>query len=666
MNVIMKKFCKIFQMQLSVGDVFKSKNEAQNAIRMYAIDNSFNFETTDSTPKKYTIQCKERRTHGCDAIITAALRKKDNMFVIKKLRNTHNCPQQSSIHVQSSGRYIADEIRDMQDVEETRIGQIINRISSRRGIKIGYYAAWKAKKNVLNDEIDEDAAQEECLQSVVDENRHINPDDTAVLLNMKEEIENWRSMNAVEETGCIRQVIQAIGPLDTAGTSLDTLFYANNLSMHIYKYSRQIIELTVHERYNELREHAGYAYLATAYDAFDTPYVISMLYVPEYCPKKEGWIVFVRELLKVVSNGVLLINWDRCHSTIEEIEGLIREKNGNMKSSGSLDNPWSGHFDIEESIRMGEMEHVDGPGKRVRLFIRTRSLCREIFATYPSSTAIGLVWSLCNSPDLPTFQVYYKKVKALNVPSLLSLLTSLPTHLWAKYLCDFPTYNKNNSIPQEIDGIFSMMTLSPIDALCMVIKIIAENALKKKEIVAHAELSTKKTTDRSRYGENVNRMIDINIAKAQEYEVDVGRAPGELCRTSWIDPRRLNDEEEYKQGIVHSGNLKFYVDLRLKVCSCMKFQEMNYPCSHACALISKVGSHPNTYINEMYSVDTLMLMYKPYTTRCIVAEPIRGTEERRRPPATLPAVVNRAAGKKLFGYEVEEFAEHEYKENLVR
>ncbi|KAI5167211.1 hypothetical protein NEIRO03_1732 [Nematocida sp. AWRm78] len=657
-------------MQLAVGDVFKSKNEAQNAIRMYAIDNNFNFETTDSTPKKYTIQCKERRTHGCDAIVTAALRKKDNMFIIKKLKNVHNCPQQSNLSIQSSGRYIADEIREMQDVEETRIGQIINKISSRRGIKIGYYAAWKAKKNVMNDEIDEELAQEECLRCVVEENRYINPDDTAILFNMKKQIEQWRENKVDEKAGYIRQIIRAIGPLDTAGSKLDTLFYANNLSIHVYKYSRQIIELTVQERYNELREHAGYAYMATGYDAFDTPYMISMCYVPEYCPKRDGWIVFMRELLKVINSGVFLINWEGCLSTIEEIERMIQEKNEGTgavqrgyNSQERESSAWSGHFDIKESIRSGELGCEENLSNKVSLFIRSRSICKEIFSTHPSCSAIGLVWSLCNSPDLATFQMYHKKVKALNVPSLLSLLTSLPTHLWAKYLCDFPLYNKNNTIPMEIEGVSSMLTLSPVDSLCMVIKIITDNALKKKEIVAHAEMNNKKATDRSRYGETINRAIDINMLKSHAYDTDIGRTPNEMCRSSWIDPRKLCDEEEYKQGIVYSGNLKFYVDLRLRVCSCMKFQEMSYPCSHACALITKIGGHANTYIDEMYSIETLMLMYKPYTTRCIVAEPIRGTEEKRKPTAPH----HRPNNKKVLGYEAEEFADHhEYKENLVR
>lgn len=694
---IMDENSQNFSMQLSVGDVFKSKNEAQNAIRMYAIDNSFNFETTDSTPKKYTIQCKERRTHGCDAVITAALRKKDNMFVIKKLKNAHNCPQQSSYNVQSSSRYIADEIREMENVEDTRIGQIINRISSRRGIKIGYYAAWKAKKNVLNTEIDEEAAQEECLKSVVEENRYINPDDMVSIMNMKQEIEKRKVVCPEEETiGSIRQVIRAIGPLDTAGSRLDTLFYASNLSIHVYANSRQIIDLTVHERFNELREHAGYAYMAMGYDAFDTPYALAMCYVPEYCPKKEGWILFVRELLKTIEGGVLLMDWEGCHSTIEEIEGLIREKNtGNSTHSFysghcysaythrsthagtetsseytnmnmECTNPWKGYFDIEEAIRTGDVGGEDSlKGNKVRLFLRTRSLCKAIFSTHSVSSSISLVWSLCNSPDLPTFQVYYKKVKGLGVPSMLSLLSSLPTRLWAKYLCEFPLFGKNNSVPFEIEGVMSMLTLSPIDALCMIIKIISDNALKKKEIVAHAELTTKKTTDRARFGESINWAIDANLLKSQSYEVDIGRAPGDLCRSSWVDPRRLSDEEEHKQGVVYSGNLKFYVDLRLRVCSCMKFQEMNFPCSHACALITKLGGHCNSYIGEIYSIDTLMLMYKPYTTRCIVAEPIKGTEERRRPGP----VHSRGApfiGKRPPGYEMEEFADHEHKENLVR
>ncbi|KAI5141960.1 hypothetical protein NEAUS04_2800, partial [Nematocida ausubeli] len=74
-------------------------------------------------------------------------------------------------------------------------------------------------------------------------------------------------------------------------------------------------------------------------------------------------------------------------------------------------------------------------------------------------------------------------------------------------------------------------------------------------------------------------------------------------------------------------------------------------------------AHVNSYIDEIYSIDTLMLMYKPYTTRCIVSEPIRGTEEKRRPVSQTPRILNR----KALGYETEEFADHlEYKENLVR
>lgn len=643
-------------MQLSVGDVFKSKNEVQNAIRMYAVDNNFNFETTDSTPKKYTIQCKERRIYGCDAIITAALRKKDNMFVIKKLKNMHNCPQQSAHTIQSSFRYIEDELREMEDVKEMRVGQIINRISLRRGIKIGYYTAWRAKKEILGEQVNEMEEEEECLKNAMEENSQLNPDDITIHSNMKKIIESRREKAGYlssREEGFIKRVIRAIGPFDTAEDRADTLFYTSSLSLYIYKYSRQIIELTYHQRYNDLRENAGYAYFATAYDAFDSPYLLSMLYVPEYCPKKEGWIYFIKELLNVIEQGVFMIDWDDCRETIEEIEKEIEKKNGKHMFE---DPPsWKGHFDIEELIRIGDMEKPEGRPK-VSLFIRTRSLCKEIFSTHPCHVSIGLVWSLCNSPDVETFMIYYKKVKAQNVPSLLSLLSSIPTHLWAKYMCPYPLYNKNNATTLEIDAIHGMLALPAVDALCMAIKIVFDNAMKKKEIVSHSELTTKKTTDRARFGDAINKVMDINTAKSQGYTVCVGRSPDSVSKSSWIDPRRLHDEEEHGQGIVYMGNLRFYVDLRLKVCSCMKFQEMGYPCSHACALIMKIGGHPYSYIDETYSVDTLTQMFKPLTTRCIVNEPIRGTEERRKNPAP-PKKDSKAA-------EDEEFSNIEYKENI--
>ncbi|KAI5184993.1 hypothetical protein NEHOM01_0544 [Nematocida homosporus] len=670
-------------MQLSVGDVFKSKNEAQNAIRMYAVDNNFNFETTDSTPKKYTIQCKERRSHGCDAIITAALRKKDNMFVIKKLKNMHNCPQQSSCSIQSSSRYIADELRDMPDVLETRVGQIINRISLRRGIKIGYLAAWRAKQEVLGEEVGEESAVEESLLNAIAENKYLNPEDITRASNFKQVLSSWveQGYNLPVEQGFIRRVVKTLSAFDTSGPGLDTLFYASSLSLHVYKYSRPIIELSCYQRHNEIREHAGYAFVATSYDAFDTPYILSIFCVPEYCPRKEGWIGFIKELLAVIDTGVLLMDWEDSHSTVEEIQKEIQKKNGlsmgggnGLGSSGGSsrgssssrgseggggEGPWSGHFDIEESIRAGELDGLAAGGNRVSLFLRTRSLCKEIFATYPCPSTIGLIWSLCNSPDLATFMMYYRKVKAKNVPSLLSLLSSLPTSMWAKYLCGFPLYNKNNTSAAELESIQEMFTLSLVDTLCMGIKMICDNAVKKKETIAHSELASKKATDRARFGDAINKAMDINVSKAGNYEVDVGRAPGGVCKASWIDPRKLSDEEEQGQGIVYAGgNLRFYVDLRLRVCSCMKFQEMSYPCSHACALIAKIGGHPYAYIDEIYSVDTLTQMFKPASMRCIVNEPIRGTEERRRVAAPLK--------RGLAGFEEEEFSCLEYKENMPR
>jgi len=645
-------------MQLSVGDVFKSKNEAQNAIRMYAVDNSFNFETTDSTPKKYTIQCKERRAYRCDAIVTAALRKKDNMFVIKKLKNSHNCPQQAACTVQSSARYIADELREMPDIVEARIGQLINRISLRRGIKIGYFAAWKARKDALDEEVDEEKAQEECLKSVIQENRHLNPGDVGVTCNMKKKIGEWEGegYRAEDDSGYIKKAVRVLGYLDTAGSQIDAMFWASSTSLYVYRHSRQIVELVCHRRYNESGEPAGYAYLGICNDAFDSPYLLCVCYVPEYCSRKEGWVYFVKELLEVVDQGVFMVDWEGSRSLIEELEKEIEKKN--EKIFGGEERGWRGHSDIEEAVRLGELDSVDVERPKCRLFIRTRSLCKEIFSTHSCSASIGLVWSLCNSPDLATFQMYYKKIRAQNEPALISLLSSLPVHLWAKYQLSYPLYNKNNSNISEIDSLGGIFTLTLADSICMVLKVVYDNVMKKKEVIAHAELSSKKSAERTRFGESLNRAMEINALKSQCYEVDVGRTPGALSKSSWIDPRKLNDEEEHGQGIVYSGNLRFYVDLRLRVCSCMKFQEMGYPCSHACALITKIGGNSYMYVDDIYSVDTLTQMYKTAGAKCIVNEPIRGTEEKRK-------YFNEKPKKEDGGCDGEEFLAIEQKENIA-
>lgn len=617
-------------MQLSVGDTFKSKKEAQNAIRMYAVDNNFTFETTDSTPKKYTIQCKERRTHGCDAIITAALRKKDNLFIIKKLKNTHNCPQLSSCGVQSSSRYIADELRDMGNVEnETKVGQLINRISARRGIKIGYFTAWKAKEEVLGREVDESEAAPKSVREIVEEHLSLNPMDVGITCNMKAQIEEWARegrYRAKEPEGRISHVINCIGPLDTADSGIDTVFIACHASLAAYEHSRKVVEIQCYSRYNELKEHSGLGFLAIGHDAFDSPYIMAVCYTPEYCAQTAGWLYFVKELLKVVDEGVLLVDYER--DVVEEIEREIQQTRGaghEEEDAATWENP-----EIEEAIEKGELDHLGARPRRkqICLFLRTRSLCKHIFYTTESADPIALVWSLCNSPDRDSFDAHYKKLEQFADGKVLSTLSAIPPHLWVKCLAKYhPLYGKNNAISADIEHVPGMFSLPIHDSICTAIKLIHDNVARKREVVSQSELTVKKATDKTRYGEEMNRMMERNVAKSQSYEVDVGRTPGGMCEEPWIDPRKLNDDEGQTHGVVRYGGFRFYVDLRLGVCSCTRFQEMRLPCSHACALILKVGGHPYAHIGEIYAIDTLGRMFRE-RVQCIVNEPIRCVEEK--------------------------------------
>jgi MuDR family transposase/SWIM zinc finger len=591
-------------MQLSTGDTFKSKKEAQNAIRMYAVDNNFTFETTDSTPKKYTIQCKERRAYGCDAIITAALRKKDNLFVIKKLRNAHNCPHSSGCGPASSSRYIADELRDMGTVEiDTRVGQLMNLISTRRGIKIGYLTAWKAKEEVLGREVGDKEAFSRAMEELAGEHLRLNPLDRALACNMKREIERRADEGRHTKNasgGRISSVINSIGPLDTADTSTDTLFISIHSSIDSYRYSRKIIELHSHARYNEVKESMGLGFIASSYDAFDAPYVLAMCYTPEYCDRAEGWIFFIRELLKVVKEGVLMIDYEK-----DVIEEMVKEM----------------------GLGTGEVLDIGSAAPKPCLFIKTRSICKQVYHSTESADAVALAWSLCNSPDKDSFIAHYEKIGRSIDSHILAFLESIPRELWAKHLSNYPLYGKNNSIVPMLDYLPSVFSLPIHDSVCVLVKMIHDNVLKKREAVSHAEIAPRRVPDKSRFGEELNKIVDRNISKGQSYEVDVGRTPGNMCDAPWIDPRKLNDDEGQTHGIVRYGGFRFYVDLKLRVCSCMRFQELLIPCSHACALISKVGSHPYSLIDDIYSIEWLGRMFS-VDVNPIVNEPMRCAEER--------------------------------------
>lgn len=63
------------------------------------------------------------------------------------------------------------------------------------------------------------------------------------------------------------------------------------------------------------------------------------------------------------------------------------------------------------------------------------------------------------------------------------------------------------------------------------------------------------------------------------------------------------------EGIVIYNSKEFLVNLTDKCCSCEKFQDMQYPCSHACGFIISRGLNLEDYVCDYYKRESYSNTY---------------------------------------------------------
>lgn len=133
---------------LSVNDNFPSRKEAEEAMVSYAVNNNFNY-SLEETPKSISVLCKGREEFGCEAKIVAMLRKKDDVFVVKKIKLSHKCPS-LTLQYGSTNEMVKAEIRKAIGNAALRIGEVIP-ILANLNIKVGYFSVWKAMRSGVDE-----------------------------------------------------------------------------------------------------------------------------------------------------------------------------------------------------------------------------------------------------------------------------------------------------------------------------------------------------------------------------------------------------------------------------------------------------------------------------------------------------------------------------------
>lgn len=135
-------------MNLSINDSFPTKDEILNTMKAFAKENNIKYEIME-TPRTVVLFCKGKAEFGCDCAISASYRKKDNKYIIKKMKLAHKCPI-SVNDFGSTDDFIKNEIFRTIGDAEVRIGDIVS-ILHNRSIKVSYNSVWNALRRIEDD-----------------------------------------------------------------------------------------------------------------------------------------------------------------------------------------------------------------------------------------------------------------------------------------------------------------------------------------------------------------------------------------------------------------------------------------------------------------------------------------------------------------------------------
>ncbi|ELQ75429.1 putative Zinc finger, SWIM-type, Zinc finger, PMZ-type protein [Trachipleistophora hominis] len=143
---------------MKVNDKFPTKKEAVTAIKEFLDSKNFTYDQIQFTPKLITFNCIGKKEFNCDAVVHSLYKKKEDAFVIKKIKLNHKCPP--DLKNMGSVEFIRNEIRKCG--EDLRIGEMVQAMN-KKNMKIGYNSVWRA----LHEGEDEDGAQAAFVKEFV-------------------------------------------------------------------------------------------------------------------------------------------------------------------------------------------------------------------------------------------------------------------------------------------------------------------------------------------------------------------------------------------------------------------------------------------------------------------------------------------------------------------
>lgn len=131
-------------MEIHLNDTFQTLTDLIEATKTYTENQTTKFNPPIIKPKLFTQTCIGRKDFQCEAFVQAILRKKDSLWVVKKIKSVHKCP--AEIHNLGIENYIISKI-DNKNVFLPRIGKMMGELET-KGLNVGYNGVFNAYKKL--------------------------------------------------------------------------------------------------------------------------------------------------------------------------------------------------------------------------------------------------------------------------------------------------------------------------------------------------------------------------------------------------------------------------------------------------------------------------------------------------------------------------------------
>ncbi|KAM0687026.1 hypothetical protein COBT_001741 [Conglomerata obtusa] len=573
---------------ISVNDTFKSITDLDKTLQSHITTLPTRYNLPIITPKLYTVTCIGKRDFQCDALIQAILRKKDALWVIKKIKQQHRCPLE--IHSVGCETYIFRRVNEIVEVKEDvqRVGMVVKMLEG-RGMRVGYEGVFHAYKRMaemvfagkkskdINDSTKENECNKENIMNNITDSNEVNKNNNFIKLSeLKKKpyemfIHEFKSLNNKEIK------IKAN----------ENIIFVEFIELK--KLCRNVIEIKVIEKND------GYVCYAILFDPHDFPIIYSFVVSED----KE-----LKDTLKFLFNEIN-----------------------------------DGYFNFIVEYNKEVLEILEE--LKIMYLVKTRDICKEVHKNEKDREIIETIFGICNGliQRKGGFEEISKKKKKIkheeavkpNNSSLENNNREMEPFAYDKIITliksvislDEERFIKGweSSSTSANKNYFNLQNMHEIDLDYIHSSVYSFGLLECfNGIISLLQISDEKEN----FGMNVKMRIEKNkkigkdliIINNDKEIIDNKVLTKGAIKNNYKDDNNASNDNNNVSNVNSANNTptiftvcgegkEYTVNLEKSTCTCGKFQRLLIPCVHACAVLE----NPFEYVSILYSKEFFLFDY---------------------------------------------------------